>query len=717
VQDLSFTYDLIGNVTQVADALDANATRSFTYDDLNRLKTATGTSVNFSYAYSPSGKLTSKEGQSQLYAIPEHPHAVSQQGSRSFTYDAMGNMTGNGTFTFSYNAEDRMSEVRQGGNLVAAYDYDAGGNRVRKTVGGVQTLFFYGIEGQVSAEADSTGMVRVSYVYVGPRRIAQVNNDVDGDGVPNVTDNCPSVANPNQADQDGDGLGDACDAAPTNPDQDGDGLKDGDEVRIYHTDPAKADTDGDGVSDGVEVAQGFDPLDPNSTPPFGGTIPTISAWGSGVLFILLIFAAAIVLRRKRGRLDTAARTFVVVFTWMTMEVQLTRQGWAALAEYVHPDHLGSTRIVRNGSGTQTRRLAYKPFGEASTDTGSGVVRYEYTNQALDAETGLYYYGARYYDPSIGRFLQPDDLGDPLDPQTLNRYTYVVNNPTNLIDPTGHFSAALFAGLIFGALAAGMESNWHWDAVWKGALTGAAAGFAGWGASTWVGEGIGSAVAGGTAAGATAGGLSAALNGGNVLQSIASGAFFGGIGGFAFGEIGSAYRNSWTIDRAILQGAVGGALAEAQGGSFLNGFELSAGPAVAMMGWQAARDWTDASSLQGKGRHSWNRWGELETAGTRECEGCSPKGNWLSWAEMEKEGGKTNRLFGLRYITDSYFGRFINQVSKVHDWQNGWSYENGNYISMGRSLDTAMAIYSFTGMPVAAAYTGFAFSATAYQPIQ
>jgi RHS repeat-associated protein len=117
------------------------------------------------------------------------------------------------------------------------------------------------------------------------------------------------------------------------------------------------------------------------------------------------------------------------------------------------DHLGSTRMEANRSGSLAtiRRHDYLPFGEelvASTGTQRGGVGYEppassvrqkFTEKERDNETGLDFFGARYYSSTQGRFTTPDGpFNDQheVNPQSWNLYTYVRNNPTNLVDPDG-----------------------------------------------------------------------------------------------------------------------------------------------------------------------------------------------------------------------------------------------------------------------------------------
>jgi RHS repeat-associated protein len=107
--------------------------------------------------------------------------------------------------------------------------------------------------------------------------------------------------------------------------------------------------------------------------------------------------------------------------------------------YAMQDHLGSTSATADSSGNSTSIIRYFSFGATRYTTGTLPTDKKFTGQRLDA-TGLYYYGARYYDASIGRFISPDTIvPDPANPQSLNRYSYCLNNPLKYTDPTGHDS--------------------------------------------------------------------------------------------------------------------------------------------------------------------------------------------------------------------------------------------------------------------------------------
>ena len=106
-------------------------------------------------------------------------------------------------------------------------------------------------------------------------------------------------------------------------------------------------------------------------------------------------------------------------------------------KFVYPDHLGSSSRMADSGGAQIKAILYTPFGATARETGDAKARYRYTGKEKD-DTGLYYYGARYYDDQLGRFLAADSiLPDVYDPQQLNRFAYVRGNPLRLVDPDGH----------------------------------------------------------------------------------------------------------------------------------------------------------------------------------------------------------------------------------------------------------------------------------------
>ena len=96
-------------------------------------------------------------------------------------------------------------------------------------------------------------------------------------------------------------------------------------------------------------------------------------------------------------------------------------------------------MVSAATGEVVAQQRYLPFGSVRWRTHTPLpTDRQYTGQRWDDALGLYDYKARYYDPALGRFIQPDTIvPEPGDPQALNRYSYVLNNPLRYNDPSGH----------------------------------------------------------------------------------------------------------------------------------------------------------------------------------------------------------------------------------------------------------------------------------------
>ena len=104
--------------------------------------------------------------------------------------------------------------------------------------------------------------------------------------------------------------------------------------------------------------------------------------------------------------------------------------------YYHPDHLGSSSYITNLEGEVVQHIEYVPFGEVFVEERNNIwnTPYLFNAKEFDEETGLYYYGARYYDPRVSLWISTDPYEDKY--PFVNSYCYVLNNPIKLIDPNG-----------------------------------------------------------------------------------------------------------------------------------------------------------------------------------------------------------------------------------------------------------------------------------------
>lgn len=108
---------------------------------------------------------------------------------------------------------------------------------------------------------------------------------------------------------------------------------------------------------------------------------------------------------------------------------------ANLKYFYHPDHLGSSSLITDADGNLTQHVEYVPFGEVFLEEhNSWNTPYKFNAKELDEETGLYYYGARYYDPRTSVWLSVDPLAEK-HPE-VSSYVYCMENPIKFIDPDG-----------------------------------------------------------------------------------------------------------------------------------------------------------------------------------------------------------------------------------------------------------------------------------------
>ena len=99
--------------------------------------------------------------------------------------------------------------------------------------------------------------------------------------------------------------------------------------------------------------------------------------------------------------------------------------------YFLTDHLGSTEALADATGAIVSSTSYDSFGNSTSNIAT---TYRYTGREYDADTGLYYYRNRWYDPEIGRFISEDPIG--FAGGDVNLYRYVWNSPYNFTDPYG-----------------------------------------------------------------------------------------------------------------------------------------------------------------------------------------------------------------------------------------------------------------------------------------
>lgn len=238
--------------------------------------------------------------------------------------------------------------------------------------------------------------------------------------------------------------------------------------------------------------------------------------------------------------------------------------------YFTQNQVDSVVLATDATGAVVSRVVYRPFGEIyqSASHGEKRLREKFVGNELDDSSGLYYFGARYYNPETGRFMSADQFepgGPELSAASYNLYSYSENNPITYNDPSGEFVEIIIAiviGAVIGAYigAAAVNGtmnplNWDWTSgkTYLGLAAGAAIGGVGGAVSAGTAAALGGGITANIIAGATAGALEnaaySALAGDppeDLLLNGLTGALLGGVGGgiaSAGGRPSSALRST------------------------------------------------------------------------------------------------------------------------------------------------------------------------------
>jgi RHS repeat-associated protein len=417
---VEYVYDLVGKIQQVTDS---TGTYGFAYDNMGR-QIGTTTQYSFlanqtfsnSYSYDAASNrtgYTAPDTSTNTYGYDSLNRlttlANSWAGSFAFSYDALSRRTQmvrpNGVNTnYSYdNLSHLLSVLHQlSGSTIdgASYTVDSAGNRTAKTDQLAAVTSNYGYDALYQLlQTTQGGTTTESYSY------DPVGNRLSSLGVSSYTSNTSNELT-------------GTSSASYTYDYNGNTTSKTDSTGTtsYGWDCENRLTQVTLPGSNGTVTFKYDPFGRRIYKQSSSTTSIFAYDGSGLV----------------ETVNAAGSSVGHYVQGQTTDEPLAMQR-GTTTDYYEADGLGSITSLSNSAGALTNTYTYDSFGNTTNSTGSVSNFLRYTAREFDTETSLYYYRARYFDPSVGRFLSEDPIGLN---GGLNLYRYALNGPTVNTDPSG-----------------------------------------------------------------------------------------------------------------------------------------------------------------------------------------------------------------------------------------------------------------------------------------
>ncbi|HKY26732.1 MAG TPA: RHS repeat-associated core domain-containing protein [Pyrinomonadaceae bacterium] len=419
----TYEYDVAGNPVRLVDRNLRVTTLG--YDNLNRMNFAGfGTIVNgqnttyestVNSTYDTAGRLTQivHSGTGTINLEYDNLNRLtsesSPRGAVGYSYDAVGRrtsmtVTGQPAMSYAYDNGDRLSQITQGATSVG-FSYDAADRRTSLTLpNGVVVEYGYDSASQltgVTYKFDTTVLGNLTYEYDSAGRRVKVGGSYARTGLPQALSNA-AYDDANQLVQRG--------AVSLTYDAEGNLASDGTNAYTWDARNQLSSINGPGLTASFQYDA------------FGRrTLRTINGNSTGYLY-----------DGADAVQELAGGTPVANLILGGVDEVFSRSDAAGSRSFM-TDGLGSTLGLADSSGALTAEFTYDPFGSTTASGTPGNNSAQFTGRENDA-TGLYYYRARYYSPTLQRFISQDPVG--FAGGDTNLYAYVANDPVNNTDASG-----------------------------------------------------------------------------------------------------------------------------------------------------------------------------------------------------------------------------------------------------------------------------------------